>query len=169
MKRILVILLVTASLVVAQNGFEPVIADQPVNFSQVNDSYAWVRGHWAAVNPTDKKGALTGPSTSEISCGGKTCTDTNANVVVMGNTFALNAGYDEYTVERWNSKEIVASNVSGICRVRNVIKFDRVQKRVFWMQTLSEPLDTKMPQMSKDMCNAVGMNLELKDSTLWKK
>jgi hypothetical protein len=36
-----------------------------------------------------------------------------------------------------------------------------MQKRIYWMQTLSEPL-TDVPKMSKDVCNAVGMNLELK-------
>jgi hypothetical protein len=170
MKPILILVFVLTSLAVAQNGFDPVIPDKPVEFSQVNDSYAWVRGHWAAVDPTDKKGEMTGPSTSEISCShsGKTCTDTNANIVVMGNTFALSGGYDEYTIERWNSKEIVASNVGGDCRVRNVIKFDRVQKRVYWMQTLSEPIGD-LPKGLRDTCKLVGMNLELKDSTLWLK
>jgi hypothetical protein len=52
MKRLLIL--------VAQNGFEPVIPDQPVDFSQVTDSYAWVRGHWVTVDPADKKGAFDG-------------------------------------------------------------------------------------------------------------
>ena len=86
----------------------------------------------------------------------------------MGNTFALSAGCDEYTIERWNSKEIVASNVGGACKVRNVIKFDRVHKRVYWMQALSEPIDD-LPKGLKDSCKLVGMNLELKNSTLWRK
>lgn len=153
---------------VGQNGFSPVIPDEPVDFSQVTDSSAWVRGHWIAVDPTDKKDELTGPSTSEISCNTKACTDTNANIVVMGQTFALSGGYDEYTVERWNSKEIVASNIGGACHVRNVLKFDRVKKKVYWMQTLSEPIDD-LPKGLKDSCKLVGMNLELKNSTLWRK
>jgi len=170
MKPILILVFAFTSLATGQNGFDPVIPDEPVDFSQVNDTYAWVRGHWAAVDPTDKKDQLTGPSTSEISCGqnSKTCTDTNANIVVMGNTFALSGGHDEYTIERWNSKEIVASSVGGTCRVRNVIKFDRVQKHVYWMQTLSEPIGD-LPKGLRDTCKLVGMNLELKNSTLWVK
>ena len=55
--------------------------------------------------------------------------------------FSMSASQDEYVVERWDSKEIVASSVVGLCKVRNVIKFDLVQKRVLFMQTLSEPID----------------------------
>jgi hypothetical protein len=171
MRRVLILVLAFASLIGAgQNGFNPVIPDEPVDFSQVNDSYAWVRGHWASVDPTNKKDELAGPSSSEISCAksSKICNDTNANIAVMGNAFELTGGYDEYAVERWNSKEIVASNVGGTCQVRNVIKFDRVQKRVYWMQTLSEPIDN-LPKGLKDFCKLVGMNLELKNSTLWRK
>jgi len=164
---ILVSLILTAPLA-GQNGFIPVMPDEPVDFSQVSDSYAWVRGHWVSADPTDKNDDLTGPSSSEISCSSKTCTDTSANIVVMGNTFALSGGYDEYTVERWNSKEIVASNVGGACRARNVIKFDRVQKRVYWMQALSEPVDD-LPKALKGTCKLVGMNLELKAATMWRK
>jgi len=47
------------------------------------------------------------------------------------------------------------------------MKFDRVQKRIYWMQTLSEPL-TDLPKMSKDICDAVGMNLELKADAMWR-
>lgn len=153
-----------------QHGFNTVIPDQPVDFGQVNDSNAWVRGHWIAADPASKKDELAGPSTSEISCNhsSKTCTDTNANIVVTGSTFELSGGHDEYTVERWDSREIVASNVGGICRVRNVLKFDRVQKRVYWMQVLSEPIDD-LPKGTKETCKLVGMNLELKNSTLWVK
>ena len=113
---------------------------------------------------------MTGPGVSEISCdrAAKTCTDTNANMVVFKDgTFTLSSGYDEYQVERWTNKEIVASQVTGICRVRNVIKFDLVTKRVYWSQTLSEPI-TGMPKLSTELCNAVGMNLELKDSALFR-
>jgi hypothetical protein len=171
MKRMPILFFVlTASLAaVGQNGFSPVLPDEPVDFSQVNDSGAWVRGHWVAADPTDKKSELTGPSTSEISCDreGKTCADTTASITVMGNTFALSGGRDEYTIERWNSKEIVASNVGGACRVRNVIKFDRVQKRVYSIQTLSEPIDN-LPKGLRDLCKLSSMNLELKNSTMWR-
>jgi hypothetical protein len=162
-------LLFLSTAALGQHGFNTVIPDQPVDFGQVNDSNAWVRGHWIAADPASKKDELAGPSTSEISCNhsSKTCIDTNANIVVIGSTFELSGGHDEYAVERWDSREIVASNVGGICRVRNVLKFDRVQKRVYWMQVLSEPIDD-LPKGIKE-CKLVGMNLELKNSTLWVK
>lgn len=160
---ILVVLMAGSLAAVGQNGFETVIPDRPVNLSQVNNSYAWVRGHW--VGPD-----MTGPSTSEISCdhANKTCTDTTANLAVSGNAFSMSGSQDNYTVERWNSKEIVASNLAGDCRVRNVIKFDLVQKRVLFMQTLSEPIDD-LPKGLQDICKLTGMHLELKDSTMWRK
>ena len=97
------------------------------------------------------------------------CDEDEANIAVMGNTFTLSADRLEYRVERWTDKEIVAANVGGICRVRNVLKFDLVQKKVYSMQALSEPIDEKLPKMSKDACKLVGMNLELKTNTLWVK
>jgi hypothetical protein len=171
MRRTLILLFVFAvsQQAMGQNGFESTFPDRPVDFSQVNDSGAWVRGHWVAADPTDKQSQLTGPSTSEISCdrARKTCTDTTANIVVMGSTFALSGGQDEYNIERWNAKEIVASNVGGACRLHNVIKFDRVQRRVYSMQTLSEPIDD-LPKGLRDICKLSGMTLELKNSTMWR-
>jgi len=113
---------------------------------------------------------MIGPSTSLIFCERSTnkCTDDNANIYSFGDTFSLDSSQEEYTVERWDKREIVASNVSGICRVRNVIKFDRIQKRVYLMQTLSEPLDD-LPKIDQDVCKLVGLHLELKDSTTWKR
>ena len=162
--------ILTAPFALGQHGFETVIPNQPVDFSQITDSRAWLEGHWIAVDPNDKNSALTGPSASEISCDRqrKTCTDNNANIVVDGNAFSLSAAADEYTIERWNGKEIVASNIKGICRVRTVIKFDRAQKRVYLMQTLSEPIE-ELPENSKKLCKLAGLNLELKASTMWKK
>jgi len=87
------------------------------------------------------------------------CDEDEANIAVMGNTFTLSADRLEYRVERWTDKEIVAANVGGICRVRNVLKFDLVQKKVYSMQALSEPIDEKLPKMSKDACKLVGMNI----------
>jgi hypothetical protein len=165
MKLILILAVVMADslAVVGQNGFNTVIPDRPVNLSQVNGSHAWVRGHW--VGPE-----LTGPSTSEIYCdhASKTCTDTTANIAVDGNAFSMGASQEDYTVERWDSKEIVASSIAGDCRVRNVIKFDLVQKRVLFMQTLSEPIDD-LPKALQDACKFAGMHLELKDSAMWRK
>jgi len=171
MKYMLIVFLAFTVLqaAVGQNGFSPAFPDQPVDFSQVSDSGAWVRGHWVASDPADKQSQLTGPSTSEISCDRErtTCTDTTANIVVMGNTFSLYGGQDEYNVERWNAKEIVASNVGGACRLRNVIKFDRAQKRVYSMQTLSEPIDDLTKKL-RDTCKLSGMTLEPKNSTMWR-
>jgi hypothetical protein len=171
MKELLIVafVLTTSLAAVGQNGFEPVVPDEPVDFLQVNDSGAYVRGYWVAVEPSDERSKMTGPSTSEIICDreNKSCTDTTANIMVMGYTFALSGGQDEYTIERWNSKEILASNIGGTCRVRNVIKFDRFQKRVYFMQTLTEPVDD-LPKGVRDLCKLTGMNLELKHSTLWR-
>ncbi len=163
MKKLIIILGLLMASAIGQNGFTTVIPDRPVSFFQVNDSSAWVKGHWVGSD-------MTGPSTSLIFCehSTKKCTDSTANIYVSGDTFALDSSQDDYTVERWDKREIVASNVGGICRVRDVIKFDRVQKRVYWMQTLSEPIDD-LPKINQDMCKLVGMHLELKDSTEWRK
>jgi hypothetical protein len=82
--------------------------------------------------------------------------------------FSLDSDQEDYTVERWDKKAIVASNVTGICRVRNVIKFDLEQKRIFYMSTLSKPTED-LPKFSQDACKFVNMRLELKDSAMWKK
>src|SRR3984885_7927221 len=163
MKKLIVIFGLLSASAIGQNGFAAVIPDRPVNFFQVTDSSAWVKGHWVGSD-------MTGPSTSLIFCERSTnkCTDTNANIYVFGDTFTLDSSQDEYTIERWDKREIVASNVDGICRVHNVIKLDRVQKRVYWMQTLSEPIDD-LPKIDQDMCKFANMHLELKDSTTWKK
>ncbi len=74
--------------------------------------------------------------------------------------------------------QVDVSAQSGFTRARPIfavasaesatsMKFDRVQKRIYWMQTLSEPL-TDLPKMSKDICDAVGMNLELKADAMWR-
>jgi hypothetical protein len=169
MQRALFVLFVfTASLVVGQNGFVTVIPDQPIDFLQVNDTNAWVSGHWVPVDPFDKKSEMTGPSVSEISCTRRVCNESSANITVIGNMFSLSSDNTEYSVERWDKKEIVASAVGGTCRVRTVLKFDREQKRVYWMQSLSEPVND-LPKMSQDACKLVGMYLELKASTMWRK
>jgi hypothetical protein len=168
MKRVLFLTIMFVTLpTYAQGGFETVIPDKPVTLQITPDS-VWVEGHWVAL---DKQSTLSGPSVSTISCDRHRgeCDEQQANIVVMDNTFGLSADDLEYKIERWTSKEIVASNVGGICRVRNVLKFDLEAKRVYSLQTLSEPMDEKLPQMSKDACKKIGMNLELKASTLWVK
>lgn len=150
-----------------QNGFTTLVPDQPANI-QVTSGDVYVEGHWMPVNKDDKKSAMTGPSVSQINCTPKVCSEAQANMVVLGNTFTLNADTVEYTVERWNSKEIVAATIVGICRVRTVLKFDLVNKRVYYMQSLSEPTND-LPKMSKDICNGVGMYLELEANAVFEK
>src|SRR5713101_3086194 len=149
MKRfsiLLSILMILSTLAVGQNGFTPTIPDQPVHL-HTTGSYAQVQGHWVSITD-DKKFTLPGPSISDILCYQKVCHEKQANIILMGDTFTMNTDYIDYGVERWTNKEIVASTIDGICRVRNVIKFDLVQKRVYWMQTLSEPTND-LPQLQR--------------------
>jgi hypothetical protein len=162
MKRLLIVL-ACSLFAQAQGGFVATIPDAPI-LLQVSPSYAWVRGHWIAL---DKQSELAGPSVSEINCVRhlKVCHEAQGNIVVIGGAIALQADGVDYDIERWNSKEIVASTIGGACKVRNVIKFDLVEKRVYFLQELSEPLDKELSKA----CSAVHQNLELKDSTLWVK
>ena len=89
------------------------------------------------------------------------------DMIVDGDSFSLSADSLEYKVTLWNRKEIVATNIDGICRVLNVLKFDLVQKGVYLSQTLSEPTND-LPKLSRELCSSVGMNLELKAATMWK-
>ena len=163
MKTLTVAMLLVTSLAVGQNGFTPALPDEPPKFEQVGDRDAWVKGHWVG------KG-MVGPESSEISCekGAMTCTDTQANITVIGGTFTMTGDVTEYTIERWTSREIVAT-VTGRapCHLRQVLKFDRVAKQVSWMMSLSEPLDESLPKSLRDMCTASQMNLELRDGTSW--
>jgi hypothetical protein len=167
---VLLVVVISASFALAQNGFVTTIPDEPVNFSQVSDGSAWIEGHLVTVDPSDRKSAMLGPSISQIFCdhSAKVCSEKQANIIVDGDMFSLTADYVEYTIERWNAREIVASHVEGSCRVRNVIKFDRVSSTVYWTQTLSEPLND-LPKREQDICKDAHMNLELKASTMWKK
>ncbi len=167
---VLLAVVISASFALAQNGFVTTIPDEPVNFSQVGDSSAWIEGHWVPVDPSDQKSAMLGPSISQIFCdhSANVCSEQQANIIVDGNVFSLTGDYVEYTIERWNAREIVASHIEGSCRVRNVIKFDRVSSKVYWMQTLSEPL-SDLPKREQGICKDAHMNLELKASTMWKK
>jgi hypothetical protein len=173
MRRLLILAMTLgSSLASGQGGFETVIPSQPVHINADADAsgYAYTTGHWVPIDKSDKKSELAGPSTSEITCDRpeKVCHETQANMTVMDHSFSLSADYIEYKVVRWNAKEIVAQNVNGLCRALNVLKFDLVQKRVYYSQTLSEP-DNNLPKVSKDLCDMIGMNLELKASTMWRK
>lgn len=169
MNRCLLIVVVLSGVSFAQGGFETLIPPQELGDSlHIDRDYVSVDGHWV---PSDEKSKMTGPSVSSIVCDRKeaTCEEEQGNIMVMGNSFTLSADHLEYKIERWTAKDIVASHVGGICRVRDVIKIDIEGKRVFYSQALSEPVDDKLPKMSKDACNLVGMNLELKQSTMWVK
>ncbi len=160
MRCCFVLVVVCASLAAtAQNGFAPVV-DEPVSL-QINAGSVYVQGSWLA---QDKQSALSGPSVSQITCDEKEgyCHEAQANMVVFKDgTFTLTPDYVDYKVARWNSKEIVAQNIGGICRVLTVLKFDLQNKRVYSMATLSEPTND-LPEMSQKICSAVGMKLELR-------
>jgi hypothetical protein len=78
----------------------------------------------------------------------------------------MTTDYLEYKIERFNNKEIVAATTQGDCRVRTVLKFDLVHKRVYWMMAPSEP-SNDLPRASRDACDSTQMNLELKGETMW--
>jgi hypothetical protein len=123
-----------------------------------------VKGHWSGDN-------MAGPSSSDISClkADKTCTDTSASIAVIGDHFVMNASTTEYKIERWTSQEIVAAVVGDEpCRLRQVLKADRVGKRVTWMVSLSEPLDANLSKLTRDFCTKAEMHLELKEGIAWK-
>ena len=150
----------------AQTGFETLLPPQPLGDTlHIEPSYVSVDGHWVATG--DSK--MAGPSVSSISCDRNEgiCEEEQGNITVMGNLFNLSADHLEYKIERWTSKDLVAARIGGICRVRSVIKVDIAAKRVFFSEALSEPVDEKLPKMPKDICNMTGMNLELKQSTMF--
>lgn len=169
MNRFILIVMLLSGASFAQAGFETVIPAQALGDTlHIDRDFVSVDGHWVA---SDEKSKMTGPSVSSITCDRKEgiCEEEQGNITVMENTFTLSADHLEYKIERWTAKDIVASHIGGICRVRDVIKIDIEAKRVFYSQALSEPVDDKLPKMSKDACNLVGMNLELKQSTMWLK
>jgi hypothetical protein len=162
---VLIFVLFTSLVSVGQNGFNPTV-DSPVDL-QANSDSAFVQGTWVAL---DEHSALTGPSVSEISCDRKEgyCHEAQASMVVFKDgAFTLTADSVDYRVVRWNEKEIVAQNISGICRVLNVLKFDLQQHKVYASQVLSEPVND-LPKMSREICNAVGMKLELHGETMFR-
>lgn len=146
------VICVSTALAMGQNSYVGTTVDAPVDMEQVSETSAYVTGHWVGDD-------LAGPSTSEIFCQHKSmvCEDNHAEMVVMGGgVFSLVGGQDTYRIERWTPNEIVASNVSGACDVHHVIKFDRVHKRVFYMQTLSEP------EASGGLCSWANLSSELR-------
>src|SRR5262245_37144886 len=94
------------------------------------------------------------------------CHELQGNLVVSGNMFSLVPEAMEYKVVRWTSDEIVATSINGICKALNSLKFDRKNKRVYAIQSLSEPIEN-LPKMSRDICNAVGSRWELRGETMY--
>lgn len=163
--RALILCLLTFTVATAQKlHFEPVI-DGPVEFRQVTDYYVYVNGNW---KPLDDRSKLPGVSMSQITCDRKemTCHELQGNLIIQGDMFSLNPDSLDYRVTRWTADEIVASNIGGICKVLNTLKFDRKAKRVYYLQSLSEPVEN-LPKMSRDICNAVGLRLELRAQTMY--
>ena len=140
-----------------QDGLAPV----NVQNGSVSASGVWV--------DAEKKNPPAGPSVSNISClkSEQTCQELEANIADFGDgTFSLSADRAEYHVERWNDREIVAKGEPiGICKVLNVLRIDLKLKKVYVFETLSEPVDEHLPQVSKDLCNKVGSNWELHEQT----
>ncbi len=170
MKRLMLGMVLMSSLLsFGQVRFDTVIPPEPLGgMLHIDRDTLFVEGHWVAL---DEKSKLSGPSVSTINCYRKRgiCEEEQANINMMEDQFTLTADHLEYRIERWTEKDIVASNVSGVCKVRHVIKVDVAEKRVYTSDTLSEPLDGNLPQLSKDMCKMNGLNLELKRTTMWKR
>jgi hypothetical protein len=142
----------------------PPMTNEPVDM-QIGVDSVYVTGHWIAL---DERSTLSGPSVSEISCEKATnvCHESQANIAVIDNMFSLTGDSVDYAVTRWNSNEIVAQNISGVCRVLHTPKFDLKNKKVYALDSLSEPVEN-LPKMSKDACNAVGLRLELRANTTY--
>ena len=148
-----------------EHGLEfAVMVDGPAEI-QIGAGYVSVTGSWKAL---DERSALSGPSVSELLCdkAEKACHESQANISVIGNEFALTADSVDYKITRWDSKEIVAQNISGICRVLHTLKVDLQNKKVYALDSLSEAAED-LPKISKDVCNAVGMRLELRGATTY--
>ena len=161
----LILCLLTFGVAPAQKlHFEPTV-DGPVEFSQVTASSAYVSGNWMAL---DERSKLPGVSMSQITCDRKemTCHELQGNLVVVGDMFRLMPDALDYRITRWTPNEIVASNISGICKVLNTLKFDLKTKQVYYLQSLSEPVEN-LPKTSRDACNAVGLRLELRAETMY--
>jgi hypothetical protein len=169
MNRNILVFALLSGVSFAQAGFETLLPPQALGETlHIDRDYASVDGHWV---PSDEHSKMAGPSVSSISCDRKegTCEEEQGNITMMGNPFTLSAEHLEYKIERWTAKDIVAARIGGVCRVRSVIKIDIEAKRVLYSEALSEPVDDKLPKMSKNICNLTGMHLELKQSTMFVK
>ena len=132
----------------------------------IHNDYVGASGVW--VDP-ESKNPPAGPSVSDITCvrSEGTCEEEQATVVGFGDgTFTLTANHAKYQIDRWNEEEIVAKGEPvGICKTLNVLRIDLKLKKVYALQTLSEPVSEHLPKLSKDICSAVGATWELHNDT----
>jgi hypothetical protein len=145
--------------------FSPVF-DTEADFTQVGDSNVYITGNWVAM---DEHSKLPGVSMSEITCARnlKLCQELQGNLVVQGNMFSLVPDSKDYNVVRWDSEEIMATSVGGACKMANSLKFDRKNKKVYALESLSVPLDT-LTQALRAHCNAAaGSRWELHGKTMY--
>lgn len=138
------------------------LIDRPVEI-QMTSGFVSVEGSWVAL---DERSTLAGPSVSRILCdkAESTCHESQSNITIIDNQFTLSADSVDYKIARWDSKEIVAQNISGVCRVLHVLKFDLQNKKVYTLDSLSEPVED-LPKMARDACNAIWLRLELRGGT----
>jgi len=135
-------------------------------FLHIHNGYLGASGVWV---DTESKNPPAGPSVSDITCvrSEGTCEEAQAMIVGFGDgTFTLSADHAEYQIDRWNEEEIVAKGQpTGISKVLNVLRIDLKLKKVYALQTLSEPVNERLPKLSKDICSAGGSNWELHNDT----
>lgn len=178
MRTIALFLLLSDALGFAQAKYEwaktPVKSGEFVHlqdgppFVYIHNDYVGVSGVWV---DRESKNPPAGPSFSDITCvrSEGTCEEAQANIVGFGDgTFSLTAAHAEYQIDRWNEEEIVAKGQpAGICKVLNVLKIDLKLKKVYTLQTLSEPVNENLPKLSKDLCGLVNSTWELHEDTLF--
>ena len=132
---------------------------------------AYASGHWISLS---KNNSLPGPSAADINCYHEqsSCTEDRADITEWADDFNLRATHEEYQVEQWTEREILASYIdSGTCRMRNTLKIDVVEKRVYLIQRESEPQAGQDSPLSKitGPCNLNEIDLELRSFAMWKK
>jgi hypothetical protein len=134
----------------------------------IDNGYVRASGVW--VDP-ERKNSPAGPSVSDISCGRSdgTCEESQAMIVGFGEgTFTVTADHAEFQIERWNEEEIIAKRQpTGICKVLNVLRFDLKLKKIYLLQSLSEPVSERLPKLSKDLCGLVNATWELHKDTVF--
>jgi hypothetical protein len=141
------------------------LQDRPASI-YIRNGYVSASGVWV---DKERKNPPAGPSVSNITCvrSDGNCEEDQAMIVGFGDgTFTLTADHAEYRIDRWNEQEIVAKGQpTGICKVLNVLRIDLKLKKVYALQTLSEPVNERLPKLSRDICSAGGSNWELHEDT----